>query len=238
MDPLAQINQLGAMGKISTGHWLLDFALCLMLPALLRYATAWIQTKRVCDILARCTASFLPRSPEVCTRSIRCETLQVGWYASASDSHNEVLQRAILMYINGLDELTRAFKTAHIILQDPAEGIALPREAETATSKLESYRVMAVPPHGLWVDVRVCSRGTVQLRVEQTRTIDGNQKTTKLVVIDIRATAARGEAPCTAEALVADFVNAAYQAYVDVVRKQVDSCRYLYEPQGDTDAKD
>jgi hypothetical protein len=221
------------MGKISTGYWPADFAMCLMLPVLLKYASLWL------GVLSNAVWSWTRArlkvcSGEVCVRSIRYEVAGSGYpTAGRSCAQNIVLQRAILIYIDGLQQVTRGFPSARVLLQDPLEGLrynTMSASHDTVAAKLEGYGVITTPPMGLWVDVIYAPRGRVAVRV--TETSEGAGVDRAIVVnLEVMATASANEAKGTAETLVSEFVNGSYRAYIDGVRRNVDPGRYLYQPQ-------
>ena len=251
LDNMDGLTSLGVMGKISTGSSSLDVLLCLMLPALLRWVTQKaneiLENK---NIWAELVAFFAWQSGKstVCQRCITHENVSRPWWYADNGTegvHNHILQRAVLLYINSLQDVARKFENAQLLLHAPPSDIGGGRncpydssddedaEQDEAT-RLAAYTVVASPPEGAWVKVVKKPDGSIVefMRNEESQSTGGDEhdggKSTSKQTIDfhLRSTSHTMDP----ESLLRDFVADAYKFYIAQMAKENKDCRYFYQP--------
>lgn len=249
------LTSLGVMGKISTGSSTLDVMLCLMLPALLRWVTQKaneILEKK--NIWAELLSFFAWQSGNktVCQRCITHENVSRPWWYSDNGTegvHNHILQRAVLLYINSLQDVARKFENANLLLHAPPSDIGgrnYPYDSsddedaeQDEATRLAAYTVVASPPEGAWVKVVEKPDGSFVefMRNEESETTGGDEnggsgKSTSKQTIDfhLRSTSHTIDP----EILLRDFVADAYKFYIAQMSKENKDCRYFFQPMTQT----
>ena len=254
MDSMGGLTSLGVMGKISTGSSTLDVLLCLMLPTLLRWvtqkATKILENK---DIWAELRAFFARRSginATVCQRCITHESVSCPWGDADNGTegvHNHILQRAVLLYINSLQDVARTFQNANLMLHAPTSARYSPycdssddggAEQDEAT-RLAAYSVIASPPKGAWVKVVEMPDGSSVefMRNGESQTITGGDSeepsSKQTTDFHLRSTSHTMDP----ESLLREFVADAYKFYIAQMSKENKDCRYFYQPVTKTSSK-
>ena len=252
LDNMDGLTSLGVMGKISTGSSSLDVLLCLMLPALLRWVTQKaneiLENK---NIWVELLAFFALRSGNstVCQRCITHENVSRPWWQDDNGTegvHNHILQRAVLLYINSLQDVAKKFENANLLLHAPPSDLGGggrnyhydssdddDAEQDEAT-RLAAYTVVSSPPQGAWVKVVEKPDGSFVefMRNEESQSSGdddsggGNRTSKQTIEFHLRSTSYTMDP----ESVLKEFVADAYKFYIAQMSKENKDCRYFFQP--------
>jgi chaperone BCS1 len=232
---LEGLAQLGMMGKISTGSSVVDVLLCILLPAIVKMVTrcAFFHD----DGVTHPVMEFLRdagRGSTMCQRCISSEQTMHRYHCHWTNTsgtegvHNHILQRALLLYINSLQDVAREFSSADLMLHAPvAEMDADDDKCEA--ERLSAYAVIASPPFGKWVTVSKCANGGVVefMRTKQEVSEDSDKPVKTMTTNFHLRSRSRNSG---AEELLSGFVGEAYRYYISKMERHREDCLYLYQP--------
>ena len=250
MDGLAS---LGVMEKISTGSSSLDMLVCLMLPVLMRWVTQKVnEVLENKNIWVELLAFFNRRcdgNKTVCQRCITHETGSCPWWQDdngAEGVHNHILQRAVLLYINSLQDVAKKFENAKLSLHAPPSYLSSggydysddDDDEQDEATRLAAYTVVSSPPQGTWVKVVEKPDGSF---VEFMRNAEsqstggedsdrGNRSSKQTIEFHLRSTSYTMDP----ESVLKEFVADAYKFYIAQMSKEKGTvCRYFIFPTGE-----
>jgi len=226
-DLSAMGSQLGLINSLRTGNMVLDMLICMMIPLVFQ-AISYVVTNNSALIQTLITQFFSVKE-DVYIKTLKYDYCTNSWGSvirGAKEERNNILQKAITMYIADLKNIK--YETAELSFVAIKESGH--RDNDTyemvygsSADQLKQYSIISLPPNDVYVELEP---GLSYMQVfhdgsEEDR--EGKKNVVKnSIVFHFKASNPDGEKKIDA------FIQKAFDAYVKKVEATQDFSRYLY----------
>lgn len=221
------ITQFGLMNKISTGHSLLDVLLCMLVPLLINRFLPQIY-----EVITKWFDKASPVSTQIFSRTIEYvenSERHYWWYSSDDEPRNNVLYKAIQLYLNSLPKFTSSLATGEVQLRkvdaarrgdkdDDDDESESSFEYCDGNNNLSQLVVSNLPEVDDTVEVQP------GLSIRRFTRIEDEKSKVKHHGLVLEST------QCNGNVLIDEFIGKAFAAYKERCRAPVDKKRYMLVP--------
>eukprot|EP00736_Rhodelphis_marinus_P002773 Rmarinus@m.10022 len=218
--------QFGIMNSLRTGNIIIDVALCLLVPLVFRWLYSWkdIITSRV-----HVWVNYYLTGPFEYVWTIEHSQLSTVYGSQfATDRKNNILQKALMLYIATCRDTQISFQEANVQLMsfEPKSAMDAPAPssqtpAGTPSDALKRYRVCVLPPLGTWVEL---SGGVWfwQSDVTEAKQTSGDPVERRNTVYKFKSYSPTGKED------IEQFITRAYDWYVKSVENHPEDGRFMF----------
>mmetsp|Transcript_7602 Transcript_7602/g.16561 ORF Transcript_7602/g.16561 Transcript_7602/m.16561 type:complete len:767 (-) Transcript_7602:145-2445(-) len=250
---LGGVQMAGVVNSLKTGNVMLDMAIAMTIPLVLKFAFGAVGTIHRIALNYDWT-EWWRRRKNIHERVITYRSIQSMYGSRTSldeDSHNDVLIRAVQLYLHEKGLLT--LQSADMSLTATGNKGSLDSgrsyfgydsdddgDSKTFAGMLSGLQIMKNPQGNTWHDVGAFgTKGDPKsfhpvniMFTDDEDNVEGKENNTKTTCTTTLSLRSQGESSIDA------FVDTAYEWFVGEMKKQDDKSRYMYEVISDGDDYD
>lgn len=232
------LQAMGFINALKTGDMMLDMAIAMLIPVLLRFAFGLFSKM---DSLFQWDAfqKFWRRREHQYQRFVVYRSQRNSWGGSNSlddDTRNTVLIKAIQLYLHHKGNLNLPVANLDLTSMQDSKGSSRDyyddsngddedRSAKTMVGTLSAYKIVKKPPQNQWNQLGSFGSPAALVEFQIAETEDDVGKDGN-VAANCTTTYHFASSGATA---IDCFIDTAYQWYMAELRKMEDNSRYLYE---------